>query len=87
MRALPLQDHRAWSRSTGRVLLFCALRQSQNDSGADNEARFLQLLQTVVYYFCIAVDEKDSDRAASVGDVTLRPETRWISLKLVLRQN
>jgi len=52
--------------------LFCALRQRQNEIGADSELRFFELLQAVFYRVGISVDEQDAEGPASVGCRAIR---------------
>jgi hypothetical protein len=55
--------------------LLRTLGQSQDQIGADYELRSLELLDAVVYDICIAVNEKDTERAPPVSDSALRTET------------
>ncbi len=55
--------------------LLRALLQGRNGVGADDELRFRELLQAVVYDLRIVVNEKDADMAEPVRGPDLRPET------------
>jgi hypothetical protein len=68
------------------VQSFGALPQIQNEIGAHRELRFFQLFEAVVHYLCIAMDEKNSERAPSVRSLALRPAIRQVRLKIVLSQ-
>jgi hypothetical protein len=58
-----------------RAESFAALPQIQNEVSAYRELRSFQLFQAVVYNICIAMDEKDSERAPPVGSLGLGPGT------------
>ena len=66
--------------------LLSALRQSQDNVGADGELRFLELLHAAVHPVRIAVDEKDAERPASVSSRSLRSANPPIGLNFVLTQ-
>jgi hypothetical protein len=48
--------------------------------------RFLELFQAAVYYVCIAVNEKDTERTPPVSSRALWTETPPSRLKFVLGQ-
>jgi hypothetical protein len=68
------------------VKSFRTLCQVQNEIGADGELRFLKRLEAGVYFIRIAMDEKDTERTASVRSYALRAETSQIGLDFVLCQ-
>jgi hypothetical protein len=62
--------------------LFRTLRYGQNHIGADSESGFLKLFHARVHYVCVAVDEKSTEGAASVGSRAIHKEVflmRWDS--------
>jgi hypothetical protein len=60
--------------------LLSALRQSQDDIGANSELRFLELLHAGVHRVRFAVDEKDAEGPASVGSRGVRTDIPAIRL-------
>ena len=66
--------------------LLRALRYRQNQIGADDESRFLELFYTAVYDVCIAMDKKDAEGTAPVGGPAFWAETPLSRLEFVLRQ-
>jgi hypothetical protein len=63
-----------------------ALCQVQNEIGANEELRFFQFLQAVLYYFRLAMDKKDTQGPAPVRRCAFRSEVREISLQFALSQ-